>query len=190
MDNSGNNNGGSNWKKNAAKFLMDPKGLANPYLLGASVIIGGISFFKSRNAEKKRRARMMKQYNTDVESIRAEIPEIVQEYRSTAEFYRDAGNATGQRIYEGAIAKIEGGGQSNLAFGGENRTRGQMQGLLGMQLGAQAMQTRQYVDQTQNQLGSELNRAQASVDNLRASYAKEGIYTPEVDLNTNNMKYV
>jgi len=65
-----------------------------------------------------------------------------------------------------------------------------MQGLLGMQLGSQALQTRQYVDQTQNQLGSELNRAQSSIDDLRASYAKEGIYTPEINLNTNNMKYV
>ena len=133
---------------------------------------------------------MMKQFNSDVESVRAEIPEIQQEYRSTADFYRESGNATGQRIYEGALAKMDGGGQSNLAYGGEDRARSQMQGLLGMQLGSQALQTRQYVDQTQNQLGSELNRAQSSIDDLRASYAKEGIYTPEINLNTNNMKYV
>tara|TARA_R100000742_G_C4279390_1_gene103824 strand:+ start:4740 stop:5303 length:564 start_codon:yes stop_codon:yes gene_type:complete len=184
------NDSGGNWKTNAAKFLMDSGGKANPYVIGAGIIMGGISFFKSRKAEKRRRARLMKQYESDVQQVRAEIPEITQEYRSTADFYRDSGNLTGQRIYENALSKIEGGGQSNLVFGGENRARGQMQGLLGMQLGSQALQTRQYVDQTQNQLGSELNRAQASVDDLRAAYAKEGIYTPEVDLNTNNMKYV
>ena len=163
---------------------------ANPYLAAGAVILGGISFFRARRAEKARRKRLKAQYQSDVAQIRGEIPEIVQEYRSTADYYREMGNITGQRIYESGIAKMEQGGQSNLAFGGENVARDRMGGLLGAQLGAGALQTRRYVDQTQNQLGSELNRAQGSINDLRAAYAKEGIYTPEIDLQTNNMKYV
>jgi len=173
-----------------ATFIDGIGGKANPYLLGASIIIGGISFFKAKKAEKARRKRLKAQYASDVANIKGEIPEIVQEYKSTADYYREMGNLSGQRIYEAGIAKMDTGGQSNLAFGGADAARQRMGGLLGAQVGAGALQTRQYVDQTQNQLGSELNRAQGSINDLRAAYAKEGIYTPEIDLQTNNMKYV
>ena len=173
-----------------AKMITDIGGKANPYLIGAGVILGGISYFKSRRAEKRRRKRLKAQMAGDIARVEGEIPEITSEYKATADMYRASGNVVGQRIYEQGALQLQGGGQSNLAFGQENVRRQAAGGLLGAKLGGIAINTAQQVAQTQNQLASELNRAQGSIDEIRASYAKEGIASDQYNLNLLNMKYV
>jgi hypothetical protein len=173
-----------------AKMITDIGGKANPYLIGAGIILGGISFFKSRRAEKRRRTRLKAQMEGDIARVEGEIPQITSEYKATADMYRASGNVVGQRIYEQGALQLQGGGQSNLAFGQENVKREVAGGLLGAKLGGIAINTAQQVAQTQNQLASELNRAQGSIDDIRASYAKEGIASDQYNLNLLNMKYV
>ena len=63
-----------------AKMITDIGGKANPYLIGAGVILGGISFFKSRRAERRRRNRLKTQMADDIARVEGEVPEIRSEY--------------------------------------------------------------------------------------------------------------
>lgn len=163
----------------------------NPYLFAAAAVIGGFSYFSSRRAEKRRRKRLKTEMNADIGVIQADIPNIQQEYARTADMYRGAGNVVGQQIYGKAASQMQMGGQSNLAYGREDVRREQIGGLLGQQLQRQNLQTSSQVFQTQNQLASELNRQQINIDEIRASYAQQGISSDEVSIgDVNTLKYV
>lgn len=163
----------------------------NPYLFGAAVIMGGISYFSSRRAEKRRRKKLKRQMGADIAGVQGGIGDIQQEYAQTANMYRSSGNVMGEQIYGTNARKMQMGGQSNLAFGQENTNRGEIGGLLGQQLQRQNLQTSSQVFQTQNQLASELNRQQINIDEIRAGYAQQGISSDEVSIgDVNQMKYV
>ena len=87
----------------------------NPYLFGAAVIMGGISYFSSRRAEKRRRKKLKRQMGADIAGVQGGIGDIQQEYAQTADMYRSSGNVMGEQIYGSSARKMQMGGQSNLA---------------------------------------------------------------------------
>ena len=187
MGDEGNEIGGLKGKAQKAWGVVQ----ANPYLAAAAVVVGGFSYFSARRAEKRRRRRLKNQMNQDIAGVQETIPGIQQEYGRTADMYRASGNVQGQMIYARAASQMQMGGQSNLKHGSEDVRRSQIGGLLGQQLQNQNIQTQNRVYQTQNQLSSELNRQQMNIDEIRASYSKQGISSEEVSIgDVNTMKYV
>lgn len=163
----------------------------NPYLAAGAVLIGGFSYFSARRAEKRRRRRLRREMNADIQQVQDSIPGIQQEYARTADLYASAGNAQGQMIYQRAASQMQLGGQTNLAFGGADVKRNDMGGLLGRQLQMQNLNTQNRIYNTQNALASELNRQQMNVDQIRAAYAEQGVSSPDISIgNVNTLKYV
>ena len=163
----------------------------NPYLAAGAVLIGGFSYFSARKAEKRRRRRLRREMNADIQQVQDSIPGIQQEYARTADLYAAAGNAQGQMIYDRAAAQMQLGGQTNLAFGGADVKRDEMGGLLGRQLQMQNLNTQNRIYNTQNALASELNRQQMNVDQIRAAYAEQGVSSPDISIgDVNTLKYV
>ena len=163
----------------------------NPYLAAGAVLIGGFSYFSARRAEKRRRRRLRREMNADIQQVQDSIPGIQQEYARTADLYASAGNAQGQMIYQRAASQMQLGGQTNLAFGGADVKRNDMGGLLGRQLQMQNLNTQNRIYNTQNALASELNRQQMNVDQIRAAYAEQRVSSPDISIgNVNTLKYV
>jgi|TARA_R100000081_G_C4814771_1_gene174036 hypothetical protein len=163
----------------------------HPYAAAAGVLLGGYSFFSARKAEEARRKRLKEEMGMRIGEIQDDIPSLISEYEQQADIYRAQGNTAGQRIYENAAMQFEAGGQTNLAYGSADVRRETLGGLLGSQLQGINLTTSGRVMNTQNQLASELNKQQINIDRIRASYAKQGIPSTDVNIgDVNSLKYV
>tara|TARA_R100001463_G_scaffold681_1_gene3105 strand:+ start:471 stop:1001 length:531 start_codon:yes stop_codon:yes gene_type:complete len=162
----------------------------NPALKTASTVLKGVSFFANRMSEKRRLARLGKQYDEDLSMFTDEIiPEQVARYSQQADYYQQQGDLATKMIYDRAIGALDQGGQTNTSYGGADIARNKAKSLMDMQLQSKAAQTQQANVKTQQALGDALNTVQMQIDATGAEYAKQGLSVDEYNINT-DLKYV